>query len=87
MAFDASPGNKMLRESQVMLLLGCKTRWSEEQRSRSQLPPYVGRDAGPSSYADGQLRQWIQLTHASTQCAINWLWKAGTIWAWRLVIE
>jgi hypothetical protein len=34
MAFDALPANKMLHEAQVALLLGCKTRWLEEQRSR-----------------------------------------------------
>lgn len=68
MAFDALPANKMLHEAQVALLLGCKTRWLEEQRSRGQPPPYVMLGDRLVRYAVGPLRQWIQHTieHAPT---------------------
>jgi predicted DNA-binding transcriptional regulator AlpA len=68
MAFDALPANKMLHEAQVALLLGCKTRWLEEQRSRGQPPPYVMLGNRLVRYAVGPLRQWIQNTieHAPT---------------------
>lgn len=62
MAFDALPANKMLHESQVALLLGCKTRWVEEQRSRGQPSPYVMLGNRLVRYAVGPLRQWIQQT-------------------------
>ena len=62
MAFDALPANKMLHESQVALLLGCKPRWLEEQRSRGQPPPYVMLGNRLVRYAVGPLRQWIQNT-------------------------
>jgi predicted DNA-binding transcriptional regulator AlpA len=62
MAFDALPANKMLHEAQVALLLGCKIRWLEEQRSRGQPPPYVMLGDRLVRYAVGPLRQWIQHT-------------------------
>lgn len=62
MAFDALPANKMLHEAQVALLLGCKTRWLEEQRSRGQPPPYVMLGDRLVRYAVGPLRHWIQHT-------------------------
>lgn len=62
MAFDALPANKMLHEAQVALLLGCKTRWLEEQRYRGQPPPYVMLGDRLVRYAVGPLRQWIQHT-------------------------
>ena len=59
MAFDTLPANKMLHEAQVALLLGCKTCWLEEQRSRGEPPPYLMLGNRLVRYAVGPLRQWI----------------------------
>lgn len=60
LAFDALPESKLLHQDQVALLLECKTRWLEEQRSQGAPPPYVQLGGRMVRYAVGPLRTWLK---------------------------
>lgn len=60
LAFDALPESKLLHQDQVALLLECKTRWLEEQRSQGAPPPYVQLGGRMVRYAVGPLRTWLR---------------------------
>lgn len=60
MAFDTLPAHKLLKASQVALLIEQSVRWLEEQRSKGNPPPWVQVGDRAVAYAVGPLRTWLQ---------------------------